>query len=691
MGKRKILVTSALPYANGDIHLGHLVEHIQTDIWVRFQKAWGHECYYVCADDTHGTPVMLAAEKAGISPEALVEATSKRHRCDFKDFLIGHDEYYSTNSIENKLLLEDTFERLRAAGKINVKTIEQLFDPEKKMFLPDRFVKGECPNCHSLDQYGDNCEVCGATYATTDLINPYSTLSGERPILKKTQHYFFTLSHCRDFLRSWVGAEESKGICHVQKEARNKLDEWLQGTLQDWDITRDAPYFGFRIPGNENKYFYVWLDAPLGYMASFQKLCEKKGIDFNEYFKIESTTELYHFIGKDILYFHALFWPAVLHYAGYRTPSAIFAHGFLTINRKKMSKSRGTFVTARAYLDKGLKPEALRYYIAAKLNSRIEDIDLSSSDLIARVNSDLVGKYVNIAARAAGFIEKRFQHRLLGFKEPTVLLSKLQQSAPYLADLYERRDFSQAVRQIMELSDQVNSAIADTKPWTLPQEESNKLHRFCSEILHAFRLLTIYLAPIVPQVAAKASEFLRLDCVDWQGLHTEFPESTIGKYQHLIDRIPAKEVETLFSGSANEPASWKKSTEKSTEQKSSPQAMKDDENTPELALCSFEDFTKIRMQVGRILKAEKIAQSQKLLKFHVDFGKETRTIFSGVAAFYPDPEALVGRLVIAVTNLPPRKMASFGVSEGMILSASGGKGLYLLSVESGASPGMEIG
>ena len=301
MGKRKILVTSALPYANGDIHLGHLVEHIQTDIWVRFQKAWGHECYYVCADDTHGTPVMLAAEKAGISPEALVEATSKRHRCDFKDFLIGHDEYYSTNSIENKLLLEDTFERLRAAGKINVKTIEQLFDPEKKMFLPDRFVKGECPNCHSLDQYGDNCEVCGATYATTDLINPYSTLSGERPILKKTQHYFFTLSHCRDFLRSWVGAEESKGICHVQKEARNKLDEWLQGTLQDWDITRDAPYFGFRIPGNENKYFYVWLDAPLGYMASFQKLCEKKGIDFNEYFKIESTTELYHFIGKDIL------------------------------------------------------------------------------------------------------------------------------------------------------------------------------------------------------------------------------------------------------------------------------------------------------------------------------------------------------------------------------------------------------
>lgn len=688
MGKRKILVTSALPYANGDIHLGHLVEHIQTDIWVRFQKAQGHECHYVCADDTHGTPVMLAAEKAGISPEALVDATGERHRADFKDFLIGHDEYYSTNSIENKLLLEDVFARLCAVGKIKIKTIEQLFDPEKGMFLPDRFVKGECPSCHSLDQYGDNCEVCGATYTTTDLINPYSIISGAQPVLKSTEHYFFTLSECRDFLRSWVDAEDSQGITrHVQKEARNKLDEWLKGALQDWDITRDAPYFGFRIPGEQNKYFYVWLDAPLGYIASFQKLCEKKGIDFNEYFKIDSTTELYHFIGKDILYFHALFWPAVLHYAGYRTPNAVFAHGFLTINRKKMSKSRGTFITARSYLDKGLNPELLRYYIAAKLNSRIEDIDLSSSDLVARVNSDLVGKYVNIASRAAGFIQKRFQYRLLGFQEATPLLKKLQQAAPYLADLYERRDFSQVVRQIMELSDQVNSAIAGSKPWALPQEESNKLHMICSEILHAFRLLTIYLAPIVPKVAVKASEFLHLDCIVWQGIQQGFPESTIGEYHHLMDRISIKEIETLFSGISNTLAH----TEKSTEQKSNKENDNDKSTSKQSMLCSFEEFTKIRMQVGKIVKAEKIPQSKKLLKFGVDFGDELRTIFSGVAAFYPNPEALVGRLVIAVTNLPPRKMASFGISEGMILSASDGKGLYLLSVDSGASPGMEIG
>ncbi|MBN3860180.1 methionine--tRNA ligase [Neisseriaceae bacterium PsAf] len=683
--KRKILVTSALPYANGDIHLGHMIEHIQTDIWVRFQKMRGHECYYVCADDTHGTPVMLAAEKQGKTPEALITEMNARHQQDFAGFLTHYDNYYTTHSPENKKFSSDIFNRLQENNKIAKKTIKQLFDPEKEMFLPDRFVKGECPKCHAQDQYGDNCEVCGGTYSSSELINPYSTVSGATPIFKETEHFFFKLSECNEFLRDWVAGEDTlvdgSKKPHLQTQALNKMKEWLEGDLQDWDITRDAPYFGFEIPNAPGKYFYVWLDAPIGYMASFLNLCERIGIDFDDYFKVDSQTELHHFIGKDILYFHALFWPAVLKYSAYRQPTAVYAHGFLTVDGQKMSKSRGTFITAKSYLDEGLNPEWMRYYIAAKLNSKIEDIDLNLQDFIARVNSDLVGKYINIAARASGFIQKRFDGCILDVSS-SKLVQDLQQESDEIAQKYENREYASVVKKVMALGDKVNAYVDQNKPWELAKIEgqTERLHEVCSELIHAFKLLTIYLAPILPKIAQEVTQFLNLDSLSWEDIHRPFENLKINAYQHMIHRVEAKQVDRLIERNKQSI----QNNANSVEVKSSENDFK-----PE---CSFDDFTKVDMRVAKVLKCEKVEGSSKLLKFQLDLGNGIeKTIFSGIAASYKHPEELVGRMVIAVVNFAPRKMAKFGVSEGMILSAAGENQLFLLDVDSGAQAGMSVG
>ena len=683
---RKILVTSALPYANGSIHLGHMVEHIQTDVWVRFQKLRGHECHYCCADDTHGTPVMLAAQKQGIAPEDMIAKVREEHLADFTGFLIGYDNYYSTHSPENKQFSQDIYRALKANGKIESRVIEQLFDPEKQMFLPDRFVKGECPKCHAQDQYGDNCEVCGTTYSPTELINPYSAVSGAKPELRESEHFFFKLGECADFLKAWTsGNNPHDGKPHLQPEALNKMKEWLgegeETTLSDWDISRDAPYFGFEIPDAPGKYFYVWLDAPVGYMASFKNLCDRIGIDFDEYFKTDSQTEMYHFIGKDILYFHALFWPAMLHFSGHRTPTGVYAHGFLTVDGQKMSKSRGTFITAKSYLEQGLNPEWMRYYIAAKLNSKIEDIDLNLQDFISRVNSDLVGKYVNIAARASGFIAKRFEGRLKDVSG-SALLAKLAAESDNIAEQYENREYARALRDIMALADAVNEYVDANKPWELAKQEGQdeRLHEVCSELINAFTMLTAYLAPVLPQTAANAARFLNLDAITWANTRKTLGEHAINKYEHLMQRVEQKQVDDLIEANKQSiqttpaPAAEESKYEKVAEQ------------------ASFDDFMKIDMRVAKVLNCEAVEGSTKLLKFDLDFGFEKRIIFSGIAASYPNPAELNGRMVIAVANFAPRKMAKFGVSEGMILSAATAEGkLRLLDVDAGAQPGDKVG
>ncbi|WP_301669504.1 methionine--tRNA ligase [Neisseria benedictiae] len=683
---RKILVTSALPYANGSIHLGHMVEHIQTDVWVRFQKLRGHECYYCCADDTHGTPVMLAAQKQGIAPEDMIAKVREEHLADFTGFGIGYDNYYSTHSPENKQFSQDIYRALKANGKIESRVIEQLFDPEKQMFLPDRFVKGECPKCHAQDQYGDNCEVCGTTYSPTELINPYSAVSGAKPELRESEHFFFKLGECADFLKAWTsGNNPHDGKPHLQPEALNKMKEWLgegeETTLSDWDISRDAPYFGFEIPDAPGKYFYVWLDAPVGYMASFKNLCDRIGIDFDEYFKADSQTEMYHFIGKDILYFHALFWSAMLHFSGHRAPTGVYAHGFLTVDGQKMSKSRGTFITAKSYLEQGLNPEWMRYYIAAKLNSKIEDIDLNLQDFISRVNSDLVGKYVNIAARASGFIAKRFEGRLKDVSG-SALLAKLAAESDTIAEQYENREYARALRDIMALADAVNEYVDANKPWELAKQEGQdaRLHEVCSELINAFTILTAYLTPVLPQTAANAARFLNLDAVTWANTRVTLGEHTINKYEHLMQRVEQKQVDDLIEANkqsitaAAAPAAEESKYEKVAEQ------------------ASFDDFMKIDMRVAKVLNCEAVEGSTKLLKFDLDFGFEKRIIFSGIAASYPNPAELNGRMVIAVANFAPRKMAKFGVSEGMILSAATADGkLKLLDVDAGAQPGDKVG
>ncbi|POA97812.1 methionine--tRNA ligase [Chromobacterium sinusclupearum] len=686
MTKRKILVTSALPYANAGLHLGHMLEQIQTDIWVRFQKMRGHECYYVCADDTHGAPIMLAAEKRGITPEQLVNEVRELHLADSQGFLIGHDNYYSTNSPENKALAEQVYLALKADDKIACRTIEQLFDPEKQMFLPDRFVKGECPKCSAKDQYGDNCEVCGATYAPTELKNPYSAVSGAKPVLKTSEHYFFRLGECADFLKQWTSgsSKRSDGVeqPHLQPESLNKMNEWIGGGLQDWDISRDAPYFGFEIPGAPGKYFYVWLDAPIGYMASFKNLCERLNLNFDEWFAKDSQTEMYHFIGKDILYFHALFWPAMLNYSGLRAPTGVFAHGFLTVDGQKMSKSRGTFIQAKSYLDCGLNPEWMRYYIAAKLNGRIEDIDLNLNDFVARVNSDLVGKFVNIASRSAGFIAKRFDGQLAASVADMDILAKLQAAADELAAAFEAREYAKALRDVMALADVVNGYVDANKPWELAKQEGQdaRLQEVCTVLINAFRLLTIYLKPVLPKLAEGVEAFLDVAPLSWSDAQTLLLGKKIQAYQHLMQRIDPALIDKLIE--ANK------------------QNMQATQDTPAAAAheplaetIKIDDFAKLDLRVGKVLECNFVEGSDKLLQFTVDLGFEKRNIFSGIRKAYQEPEKLVGRHVIVVANLAERKMR-FGVSQGMIVCASGvddSEGLFLLDVDAGVKPGMRVG
>ncbi len=675
---RKILVTSALPYANGSIHLGHLVEYIQTDIWVRFQKMQGHTVHYVCADDTHGTPIMLRAEKEGITPEQLIARVHAEHSQDFAGFLVEFDNYYSTNSEENRELASSIYKALKANGKIATKTIEQFYDPVKNMFLPDRFIKGECPKCHAKDQYGDSCEVCGATYNPTELINPFSAVSGAAPVRKETEHYFFKLSECEDFLKTWTRSGT------LQPEAANKMNEWLgddsDNKLSDWDISRDAPYFGFEIPDAPGKYFYVWLDAPIGYMASFKNLCAKNGLDFDEYWKKDSTTELYHFIGKDILYFHALFWPATLEYSGYRTPTKVFAHGFLTVNGEKMSKSRGTFVTASSYLEHVKNPEYLRYYYAAKLNSSMEDIDLNLEDFVARVNSDLVGKYINIASRTAGFINKLFAGKVEKIGNSPVI-EEMQKAAPVIAESYDNRDFSRALREIMRLADLANANIAEAAPWVKAKQEGDdarsSLELDCSAAMEMFRLLTIYLKPVLPSLAANIEKFLNVPALTWDSVYTPLESGhRINDYSHLITRIDPKNIEAMTE--ANK--------ENMQTQTTAPAALAVEESN----YISIDDFGKVDLRIAKIVDAQHVEGAEKLLQLTLDIGEEkTRNVFAGIKSAY-DPETLKGRLTLMVANLAPRKM-KFGLSEGMVLAASGDRGgPFILSPDSGAQPGMRV-
>ena len=679
---RKILVTSALPYANGSIHLGHLVEYIQTDIWVRFQKMQGNTVHYVCADDTHGTPIMLRAEKEGITPEALIAKVHKEHYDDFSEFLVEFDNYYSTNSPENKELASGIYKTLKANGKIATKTIEQFYDPVKNMFLPDRFIKGECPKCHAKDQYGDSCEVCGATYNPTELINPFSAVSGAAPVRKETEHYFFKLSECSDFLRGWTRSGT------LQQEAANKMNEWIgeagENKLSDWDISRDAPYFGFEIPDAPGKYFYVWLDAPIGYMASFKNLCAKNGLDFDEYWKADSKTELYHFIGKDILYFHALFWPATLEYSGYRKPTQIFSHGFLTVNGEKMSKSRGTFITARSYLDHIKNPEYLRYYYAAKLNGSMEDIDLNLEDFVARVNSDLVGKYINIASRTAGFINKRFAGKLVLANNHAVV-ETIKKSAPEIAKAYEARDYSRALREIMRLADLANADVAEAAPWVVAKQEGDeaqaKLHADCSSALEMFRLLTLYLKPALPELAANIERFLNIAPLTWVSVNDSFVDGhAINEYSHLITRIDPKHIEAMTEAN------------KESLQQSSPAVANVALGVSETAgdYISIDDFTKVDLRIAKIVNAEHVEGAEKLLRLSLDIGEDNpRQVFAGIKSAY-DPANLVGRLTVMVANLAPRKM-KFGMSEGMVLAASDERGgPFILSPDAGAEAGMRV-
>lgn len=678
---RKILVTSALPYANGSIHLGHLVEYIQTDIWVRFQRMQGHTVHYVCADDTHGTPIMLRAESEGITPEALIERVQKEHIADFRGFLIEFDNYYSTNAPENRELAGSIYKALKANGKIATKTIEQFFDPVKNMFLPDRFIKGECPKCHAKDQYGDSCEVCGATYNPTELINPYSAVSGAAPVRKETEHYFFKLGDCEDFLKQWTTGKLSD-VPPLQPEAANKMQEWFDSGLNDWDISRDAPYFGFEIPDAPGKYFYVWLDAPIGYMASFQKLCADKGLDFDEYWKKDSQTELYHFIGKDILYFHALFWPATLEYSGYRKPTKIFAHGFLTVNGEKMSKSRGTFVTARSYLEHVKNPEYLRYYYAAKLNGSMEDIDLNLEDFVARVNSDLVGKYINIASRTAGFINKFFDGRVEEISSSPVI-DEMRKAAPAIAESYDNRDYSRALREIMRLADLANANIAEAAPWVKVKQEGNdarsSLELDCSAAMEMFRLLTIYLKPVLPGLTANIENFLNVSPLTWKAVNTPLKSGhRINDYSHLITRIDPKHIEAMTEAN------------KQTMQPAQAAATTTVAPSAEANYISIDDFTKVDLRIARIVNAEHVEGADKLLQLTLDIGEEkTRNVFAGIKSAY-DPETLKGRLTVMVANLAPRKM-KFGLSEGMVLAASDESGgPFILSPDSGAQPGMRV-
>ena len=690
---RKILITSALPYANGPIHLGHLVEYIQTDIWSRFQKMRGHQCTYVCADDAHGTPIMLRAQAEGITPEELIAKSSEEHQADFAGFNIQFDHYHSTNSPENKYFAEYIYNQLNAKGYISRKTITQSYDPEKEMFLPDRFVKGTCPKCKAEDQYGDNCEVCGATYSPTDLINPKSAVSGATPIEKETDHLFFELGQFEEMLKEWTRAG------HLQPQIANKLDEWLETGLRGWDISRDAPYFGFEIPGEKDKFFYVWLDAPIGYMSSFKAYCDKSGLDFDEYWKEDSKAELYHFIGKDIINFHALFWPAMLSGAGFRTPDAVYAHGFLTVDGQKMSKSRGTFIMAKTYLEH-LNPEYLRYYYAAKLSGRIDDIDLNLEDFAQRVNSDLVGKVVNIASRCAGFVVKKFDGKLATSwsADAEALYQSFADKSEDIANLYEQREYGHAMREIMTLADKANEYIAETAPWVLAKEEGKEadLLESVSVGINLFRVLMSYLAPVIPETADRAKAFLNLDSWNWGDVKQPLMGHEITKFKALLTRLEMPAIEKMVEASADSLAGassvpdGKKGDKKSKKSTvTQAEANQPAELDPIAEEITIDDFVKIDLRIAKIINAEAVPEAKKLLKLTLDIGLEQRQVFAGIKSAY-EPEDLIGKLTVMVANLAPRKMR-FGMSEGMVLAAGpGGSDLYILSPDDGAIPGQRV-
>ncbi len=660
---RKILVTSALPYANGSIHMGHMIEYIQTDIWVRFQKLRGHECTYVCATDAHGTPIMIKARELGITPEELTQSYSKEFVRDFADFGVDFDNYHTTHSTENEALTVEMYEALKAKGDIYTKTIEQAYDEKEGMFLPDRFVRGTCPYCKTEDQAGDACENCSKTLSPADLLDPVSVLSGTTPVKRESEHYFFKLSEYQDRLKSWMES------ANLDKSVRAKLNEWFETGLQDWDISRDAPYFGFRIPGTRDKYFYVWLDAPAGYPASFINLCNRRDdLDFDEYWRPGHDTEVYHFIGKDIMYFHMLFWPAVLEGAGFRTPTSVCAHGFLTVNGQKMSKRRGTFITARTYLD-NLDPNYLRYYYAAKLGPTVEDIDLSLEDFTARVNSDVVGKLVNIASRCAGFINKRFDNTLNEKLADEPLFAEIAAASEPIAAHYEKREFSKAMRTIMALADKANRHIDENKPWVLIKDESHldQVQAVCTQGINMFRSLMIYLAPVLPDLAEKAREFLGEEQWHWRDASAPLLGTSINKFKPLLTRIEPDKVANMVEQS-----------------KGSEAAAEADDDT-----ISIDDFTKVDLRIARIEKAEAVDGADKLLALTLNVGDSSRSVFAGLKAAY-DPESLIGKHVVVVANLAPRKMR-FGVSEGMVLAAGpGGEDIFLLSPDNGAEPGMRV-
>ncbi|WP_342244227.1 methionine--tRNA ligase [Pseudomonas sp. OTU5201] len=672
---RKILVTSALPYANGSIHLGHMVEYIQTDIWVRFQKMRGNQAVYVCADDAHGSAIMLRAEKEGITSEQLIDNVRAEHTTDFADFLVDFDNYHSTHSEENRVLSSSIYTKLRDAGHIATRPVTQYFDPDKQMFLADRFIKGTCPKCAADDQYGDNCESCGATYSPTELKNPKSAISGATPVLKESLHYFFKLPNFDAMLKEWTRSGA------LQESVANKIAEWLDAGLQEWDISRDAPYFGFEIPDAPGKYFYVWLDAPIGYMASFQNLCARRPeLDFDAFWNKDSNAELYHFIGKDIVNFHALFWPAMLEGAGYRKPTALNVHGYLTVNGQKMSKSRGTFIKARTYLDH-LQPEYLRYYYASKLSRSVDDLDLNLDDFVQKVNSDLVGKVVNIASRCAGFIHKGNAGKLVAENAAPELFADFKAAVPSIAEAYENRDFARAMREIMALADRANAWIADKAPWALAKQEGKQaeVQAVCAAGVNLFRQLVIFLKPVLPQLAAAAEQFLNVAPLNWDDHDTLLADHQLNAFNPLMTRIEPAKIEAMVAASKEDLAAA-----------SAPKGNGELEKDPLAAEIAFDTFAAVDLRIALIEKAEFVEGADKLLRLSLDIGDAKRNVFSGIKSAYPDPSKLEGRLTLYVANLAARKM-KFGVSEGMVLAAGpGGEEIYLLSPDSGAKPGQRV-
>ncbi|MEZ0582885.1 MULTISPECIES: methionine--tRNA ligase [Erwinia] len=671
---KKILVTCALPYANGSIHLGHMLEHIQADIWVRYQRMRGNEVYFICADDAHGTPIMLKAQQMGIAPEQMIAEMSQEHQNDFAGFNISYDNYHSTHSEENRELSELIYTRLKENGFIKNRTISQLYDPEKGMFLPDRFVKGTCPKCKSPDQYGDNCEVCSATYSPTELIDPKSVVSGATPVLRDSEHFFFDLPEFSAMLQAWTRSGA------LQEQVANKMQEWFESGLQQWDISRDAPYFGFEIPGAPGKYFYVWLDAPIGYMGSFKNLCDKRGdIDFDAFWQKDSGAELYHFIGKDIVYFHSLFWPAMLEGSNFRKPNNLFVHGYVTVNGAKMSKSRGTFIKASTWLQH-LDADSLRYYYAAKLSSRIDDIDLNLEDFVQRVNADIVNKVVNLASRNAGFINKRFGGKLSAELADPALYQSFVDASASIAEAWQSREFGRAVREIMAMADVANRYVDEQAPWVVAKQEGRDadLQAICSMGINMFRVLMTWLKPVLPSLSERAEAFLNQE-LSWDGIAQPLRDHTLSAFKALYNRVEMDKVNALIEASKEDAAAANKPA------LTGPLA-----DDPIQETITFDDFAKVDMRIALIQNAEFVEGSDKLLRLTLDLGGETRNIFSGIRTAYPDPSVLVGRLTMMVANLAPRKMR-FGISEGMVMAAGpGGKEIFLLSPDSGAQPGMQV-